>query len=462
MDGGTPIAGAQLRGPLAPEMYDTARPVPGWWQASLAPEAPRPRLEGEAEAEIAIIGGGFAGLNAALALARAGRAVAVLDAGAIGWGASGRNGGIVGLGGHKLSDRALDRRHGREERRRLEAAQAEAVRWVRRFCEAEGLGHLLSGAGEVLWAHSPSVARGLAAMAKAPPEGTEVAPVAPSGRDDIARHGGVRVSPGFGIHPLGYVRALARAAERAGARICESSAVTGWTREGARHRLHTAFGTLRAEQVLIATNGFTPDGLTPRLEGRAVPVISNIAVTRPLGEEERAHHPWLDDDPACCTRNMLSYFRLVRPPTEPEAAPRLLLGIRGDLTGADANEPEMRERVAARIGADLPGLRGVEIDHFWRGPVCATFRFAPSVGWLDRERRVAVALGWHGSGVAMGSYGGRLAAELIASGTDGHIPAAMRGPSPRVPFPGLRPAYVGLMTAWYALHDRLTGARPGP
>ncbi|MEL7173596.1 MAG: hypothetical protein AAFN05_11630, partial [Pseudomonadota bacterium] len=110
---------------------------------------------------------------------------------------------------------------------------------------------------------------------------------------------------------------------------------------------------------------------------------------------------------------------------------------------------------AKRIATELPGFAEAEITHFWRGPIAATMRLTPAVGWLDRERRVALALGWHGSGIALASYGGRLAAEVLATGSDEKVPLVMRGRPPRLPLPGLVPLYVGAMIGLYHAIDAL-------
>ena len=435
-----------MQGPLDARIYDTGRPVGSWWEASAPPPAPRVALDGAAATEVAIVGGGYAGLSAALRLGERGVAATVLEAGEVGWGASGRNGGIVGYGGTKLSDAALVRRYGRKEAARADRLQTEGLRWLRAFCEAEGLGAHVQGEGELLLAHSRPAARALARLS--PPEGGEVSPVAPSGRRDIGARGGVRIGPSFGVHPLRLGRAMAGAAERAGARVHPRSEVVVWERRGARHRLVTPGGSLTAERVLIATNGFTPERLVPELAGRTVPVISNIAVTRPLTGAERARHPWLGDAPASDTRNLLAYFRML-----PEG--RLLFGMRGDLRGSDAGAARMRRRVAARLAAAFPGWADAEIEHFWRGPICATPRLTPAVGRLAEAPSVHHALGWHGSGINMGTLAGRLIADAIATGDETAIPAPWRGLPPRLPLPGLRPAYVGAAMAGYRVLDRL-------
>ncbi len=436
-----------MDGPLDAANYDTARPQPSWWEASAGPAPERAPLGADTAADVAVLGGGVTGLSAARALAGRGLDVAVLDAGAIGWGSSGRAGGIVGFGGTKLARATLERRFGTGEVARAETLLAAHIRALRGLCLEAGLAEEVQGDGELLLAHSD---RALAALRAEPaPAGAEAEPVAPSGRADIARFGGVLLRPGFGIHPLRLTRALADAAEAAGARLHPRSEVTLWERAGNGHRLVTAGGALRAPRVLLATNAFAPERLHPAFAARAVPVISNIAVTRPLTETERARHPWLGAEPAADTRALLSYFRLL-----PEG--RLLYGMRGDRRGSEAGADRMRARLAQRIAEALPGFAEAEITHFWRGPVCATMSFRPAMGCLPDEPTVAHAFGWHGSGIAMGTLAGRLIAEVIAGGPEDAIPAPWRGLPPRVPLPGLRPLYVGAMMAAYAVGDRFS------
>lgn len=425
-------------------MYDTGRWPDSWWRASAADwQGPAP-LGGPHKAEVAIIGAGYAGLSCAIRLAELGRHVVVLDAGEIGWGASGRNGGIVGLESHKLSHRALVRRCGAAEVARYHASQVEGAARLRAFCADANVP--VQGEGEVILAHSAAAFRAL--MAETPPHGVTFEPIAPANTGDMARWGGIRIRPGFGVHPLRLVRALAARAADLGVTVHPCSKVTQWRPGGPPHLLKTAHGTVTAETVVIATNGFTPDGLHPGMDGRAVPVISNIAVTRPLTAEERARHAWLGDDPVADTRNLLVYLRML-----PEG--RLLLGMRGDLTGADINARTMRAAVSNRIADQFPGWRGIEITHFWRGPICATASYTPSVGPMQGHAGVFHAFGWHGSGVNGAQVGGRLLAEVIAGAPHDHIPAPYRGRAPALPLPALRPAYVGAALLQQRLADAL-------
>ena len=305
-----------MKGPLSTDIYDTSRWPESWWRASAPEWAGPPALEGEVRAEVAVIGGGYAGLASATRLAELDIEAVVLDAAPIGWGASGRNGGIVGLTSHKLSDAALLRRCGEVEVRRYAAAQLEGLHRLRAFCEEAGVP--VQGEGEVILAHSPRAFRAL--REEAPEDGIAHDLIEPGNIGDMARFGGIRIRPGFGVHPLRLVRALADRAVSLGVQVHPRSEVLRWSREGQSHRLETAQGSVVAQKVVIATNGFTPDGLHPGMNGRAVPVISNIAVTRPLSAEERARHAWLADDPVADTRNLLVYLRML-----PEG--RLLFGI---------------------------------------------------------------------------------------------------------------------------------------
>ncbi len=130
--------------------------------------------------------------------------------------------------------------------------------------------------------------------------------------------------------------------------------------------------------------------------------------------------------------------------------------MRGDIRGTAAGAAGMRRAVAARIARQFPDLAGVELTHFWRGPICATASMTPSVGLLHDDPGIGHAFGWHGSGINGAQTGGRLLAEVLAGAPQSHIPAPCRGLAPRLPFPGLRPQYVGIMLGLYGVKDALS------
>jgi glycine/D-amino acid oxidase-like deaminating enzyme len=436
-----------MKGPLDPLIYDTTQPADSWWRASAPPWNHPAPLATDISTETAIIGGGYAGLACAIRLAELGIASAVLEAGEIGWGASGRNGGIVGIRSDKLSDNAMIRRYGEAEFARYVGAAVEGNHRLRAFCMEAGLADAVQGDGELYLAHSARTAISMERETSA--HGVQIEHLPPENTQGIRRHGGIVIRPGFGINPLRLVRALADHAQALGVRVLPRSEVTLWQRDGPRHRLVTAGGTVTAQRVVVAANGFTPDGLDRRFDGRAIPVISNIGVTRVLTGEEKASLAWLGEQPAADSRNLLSYFRLL-------PGGRFLLGMRGDIRGTAAGAAGMRRAVAARIARQFPGLAGAELTHFWRGPICATASMTPSVGLLRGDPGIGHAFGWHGSGINGAQVGGRLLAEVLAGKPQSHIPAPYRGLAPRLPLPGLRPWYVGAMQGLYGVRDALS------
>lgn len=434
--------------------YDRDRPLDTWWAASAGPApAPRP-LRGDARVEIAIIGGGYTGLSCAYHLAREhGIEALVLEAGPIGWGASGRNGGFCGLGGTRLGYGAMAERFGLEETRRYFALQKAGVALVRGLAEAEGLDIEPAGEGEHVVAHKPGRLAALSGKALLV-ERLFGERWAVWRREELAErlldapeaHGCLVIPHYFGLHPLRYARGLAGAAEAAGARVHAGSPVTGWEREGRYHRLRSPGGTVMAERVLVATNGYTPEAIVAALAGRTLPALSSILVTRPLTPAEQAAHGWTRPALLADTRNLLFYIRLLRDG-------RLLFGARG---GTDASPAAFARRQAwmrRRLATKFPAWAGVEIEHAWWGLVCLARDLHPHLAWLDQDRRTLTALAYHGSGVAFSTMLGRAAAALLAGKEpDPPVPAFLRRPPPRFPLPrarlwALRAAYLGYQMA---------------
>lgn len=447
-----------MRALYHPSIYDTAAPVPSYWQESAGPwdDTRCAPLDGDAEAEIAIIGAGYTGLSAAYHLARDhGVAACVLEAGPIGFGASGRNGGFCCLGSAKLSYGRMVARFGQEETGRFIRAQVEAVELVRALGCEQAIVFDAQGEGTITVAHRPS------RMAELE---TEAAALARHGggatalwsRDELRARGyasaeafgALHQSVGFGLHPLKYVRGLADAALRRGARIHAFTPVSGWQIEAARHVLLTPRGRVRARRVIIATNGFTRDSLHPALAGTLLPALSNILVTRPLSAAEIAAQGYSTETPVSDTRHLLFYVRLL-----PDR--RFLFGARGGIDASPQAQARQRAWMERRLGDLYPAWKGVETTHFWRGFVCLSAALTPHVAPLEAARGVFCALAYHGSGVAMASWAGRAVGALSveAPGARAAIPAVIAQPPRRFPLPALRLAWLRLAYAGFRLRD---------
>lgn len=438
-------------------LYDPA-PVPSWWEASAPPpQAGFGPLQGDREAEVAIVGGGFTGLSCALHLAKEhGIQATVLDAGHIGWGASGRNGGFVCWPAMKMGLSDLVSRWGEEEARQFLLSQIEAVELVDALGRDEAIDYDRQGEGFYSVAHRPEAfaheqetGEALRRLVGADTKLLSKEAFAEVGHRGTEQFGALLLKPGFGLHPLKFLSGLAAAAARRGATLHGHSAVTEIRKEGDRHLLITPQGTLRARRLVLATNGFLKEGLHPGLDARVLPALSNVVVTRPLTEAERAAENFVAEEPISNTRHLLFYYRLL-----PDK--RLLFGARGDTSGDPAVAAKMRVWLERRLGEVWPAFAGAETTHFWRGLVSLTRRLTPAVGRLPEDGSVFFAYGCHGNGVNTMPWAGRAIAKLIrgANRDEDVIPTVARGPAPRFPFPALRRWALKGAYLYYQLKDR--------
>ncbi|MDP2124066.1 MAG: FAD-binding oxidoreductase [Parvibaculum sp.] len=441
-----------------PGMYDPARDVGCFWddEAPPLPHGIDLGPVGDDTCDVAIIGGGYTGLSCALHLARDFNIdVRLLEAGPLGWGASGRNGGFCTWPPSGLGPDELIARYGEAETKRFIASQVEAVDLVRTLARDENIDLQPQGDGTLHVAHHPAMFAALESerdllngMFGIPARLMSRAEVAETEYDSTEQFGALINPVGFGLQPLRFARGLAAAAARAGAKLHGSSPVLHREKVDGWHLLATPSGTLRARRIVIATNGFTRDDVHPGLARRLMPVMSNIVVTRPLTEAELAAQNWRTERPCANTRRLLFYYRML-------PGNRFLFGARGDLTGRPEDGAKMRRFMERRLGEVFPGWRHVETTHNWRGFVCMTRRLTPSIGRMDDDGSIWFALAYHGDGVSAAPWSGRLLAQLIGGKADlSDIPAPMRGAPPPIPVPALRRWYLRGALGYYRLQDK--------
>ena len=440
-----PNCGRRQPGIGSPAMKADSSRLATWYEASAQPAPARPALAGELDCDVAILGGGYAGLMAALTLAERGYAVAVAEAGRIGSGASGRNGGQI-VTGFNPSMATLAGLTGAADARALWELAEEAKRLIAETIARHAISCSLTQG--YLWvAPNRRGQAALAALARqwsgdygyqplreiAQPELGELvgSPLYLAGlQDGGAGH----------LHPLDYVRGLAAAAERAGALLFESTPVLA-VETGATPALVTAKGRIRA-RFLIATAGAATGRLVPAA-GRTVASIGTyIIATEPL-PRDRLRGVLRDDIAVCDTNFALSYYRRT-----PDG--RLLFGARASITGRDS--PRLKGQVRAAMLHVFPQLADVRIDYFWGGEVDVTRNRLPHLGRIGSVGYFAQ--GFSGQGVALAGMAGRLIAEAIAGQAERFDVFARIPHQDFPPEPLLIPTMI-LARFWYQLRDRL-------
>ena len=331
------------------------------WTATATPPSAYPRLEGEERADVCIIGGGFTGLSAALHLAEGGASVVVLEAGVVGSGASGRNGGQV-IPGLKHDPGELESEFGAERGARLTELVGGAADFVFGLVRRHRIECDARQDGWIKACHSESALR--AASHTAGDWGRRGAAVEAIDRVRIAELtgtdayiGGFVDHRGGVVQPLSYTRGLARAAQQAGVRIHEGSVAGTPQRGGGQWIVSSATGSVRADKVIIGTNGYTDlagaQGPWPKLARTVIPVYSYIAATRPLSDDlRRAILP--KGQAVSDSRRLLRYFRL-------DAAGRMVMGGRGR-TRESADRSDYANIIASAVEL-YPQLGGCDWEY---------------------------------------------------------------------------------------------------
>lgn len=438
-----------------PDSLHFERPVESYWEASADPfDLELPPLTKATTCDVAIIGGGFTGLSAAIELAQQGVDVCLLEAGHIAWGASGRNGGFACHGSYTLPLQKMTRRYGLDATKHFYKTMLESIDRVEENCAAFKIDAWRHGHGEVRLAHLPNRMDGfreeqiyLRDTFGDETELIERAELREHGIDGPHFHGALKTKYGFGIHPLNYARGLARAAHKLGTKLHPYSRVIRWEEREGIHYLYTDQTHVAAKRVLVATNGYTPENISPHIRGSILPAMSSIIVTRPLTEDERHEQGWTSPIIAHDNRHLVHYFRLL--PNN-----RFLFGGRGGTNSSNNSLTGIQQKLTTTFQKLFPVWAAADITHFWRGFVCLAYDGVPYVGPLGDNKTVWTALAYHGNGVAMASWSGRAVARMMTGkASQKEIPAVLTRRLAKFPLPMFRPLYLKGAYVWFGWQD---------
>ncbi len=416
---------------------------PSWYAETAVGAVERPMLRGAATADVCVIGGGYAGLSAALHLRARGYDVVLLEAQRIGWGASGRNGGQVGSG-QRRDQGYLEEVAGRDRARLLWDLAEEAKALLRDLIARHAI-DCDYRPGVIHAVYTPREVAESRAYAEKLARDYDYADCVPLDRAGIARtlgseaFAGGDLDMGAGhLHPLNYALGLARAAEAAGARLFERSRVVSLAPGVAR----TAEGEVRAKHLLLCCDGYLGD-LAPRVAARVMPINNFIVATEPLGPD-RAAGLIPERVAAADSRFVVNYWRL-------SGDGRMLFG--GGESYGYRFPRDIAGLVRPRMLALYPDLADLRVTHAWGGTLGITMTRMPAFQRLGPG--IYSAAGYSGHGVALATLAGKLMAEAVAGDAE-RFDIFADLPSP--PFPGgpaLRWPLLVLAMSWYALRDRL-------
>ena len=401
-------------------MLDAASSPQGLWAVTGTPAAPLVHAENDVATEVAIVGGGFCGMSAALHLAERGVDATVIEAEAPGWGASGRNGGQV-IAGVKLDPCEMVAAFGSERGQalhRFAAGTAELVfALIERFqirCEPHRGGWIQAG-------RSRAVLAGIAARAAdLQRQGEDVEHIDAARMAELTGtrfYGGGMLDRRSGsIQPLSFARGLAAAAVASGARVLPGVRIRRLRRHGAGWLLENSGPEIRARTVLLATNAYLGD-LYPPLRKAMIPVESIQVATDPL-EQDRDRQVLPSRLPVSDLVDLGVYFRR-------DDAGRFIIGGAGGLGGPT---PDWLFRaLAGRARALYPSLRPTDFTARWGGKLALTRDHLPRL--VTPEVGLHAAYGCNGRGVALMTMLGKLAAMRIAGEESRGLPIAELPPA---------------------------------
>lgn len=403
------------------------KPTPYWWDGcALADNTHQVKLP--EQADVVVVGSGYTGLHAAIETARAGLSTVVLDAQALGFGCSTRNGGQISTS-VKGDYPTLCKHYGEELGYEILMMGQSSLNFIDSFVHEEKIECDFQIDGRFHGAHSAREFRKLSHHIDTPNPAFDDGAYMVSRSEQRTElgtdvyYGGVVYPHYASIDPARYHNGCLLRAGEAGAIVKGHCAVNNIASDTSRFAVKTECGVISAREVVIATNGYTGN-LTPWLRRRVIPIGSYIIATDKIAPE-------LMDSLFPTNRVLTDSRRLVyyyRPSPDRK---RVLFGGRVSLFESDPVKSGVK--LHAELVRLFPPLKTVKVSHSWVGTVAYTFDIMAHSGV---DKGLHYAMGYCGSGVGMASYLGHCMGRKIAGTCDPHIPMS------RIEFP-TRPLYTG-------------------
>jgi glycine/D-amino acid oxidase-like deaminating enzyme len=424
--------------PLLDTFPGQNEPYPNSYWANISGEAPvaNGQTLPQTDVDVVIIGAGYTGLSCALHLARDhGIKAHILEANQTAWGCSGRNAGFILKSSGRKTYSEMQSQWGEQVMRGIYDEMNEGVALVKSFI-AEGIDCDEQPPGYLKVAHKPSMMKTLIAQAELQQQrfGYDVqilsqAEVREQYMDDHNAFGAIRYQDGFGLNPLKLAWGYQRLAQQSGVTVHTGTPVIQWHHQRNKQQLVTPKGVINAQKVVIATNGYTPKGFHQLIDGRTLPVLSQIIVTKPLTEQQIAKANIRTNNVVMDTRALKYYYRKL-----PDN--RLLFGGRGAITGKEAENPYYAKRLLKVLKTSFPMLTDLAIDYAWSGWICVSLDDMPHI-YQNKEQSIFYAMGYCGSGVSFSVQAGKRLAQKVAEQSVPHLPLYQQH-LPKFPFAPLR------------------------
>ena len=439
------------------DIYNFEIPVKSYWEDISNDNLDFEKLTKDINSEIVVIGAGYTGLLCAINLIENYNLdVILVEAGKVGWGASSRNAGFNSLPPSKMSFKKMQSIYGKDETKKFFKNSVEGSNYTRDIINEYNIDCDITGNSNYVVAHHPNKFLQIKEQAEVYKSefGIDTKIYSKEEFNEIG-HGGTEqfgafsYKPGFAINPLKFVNGIVRHAISKKLTIFQHTKVDKINKDSGFYILRTKEGSIRTKKIIIATNGFYQEGLIPQMNGRILPVISNVIVTRKLTYSEINVHNFKTFCPIVNTKNLLYYYRKL-----PDN--RILFGTRGDLNGSNQSNLEMSKKMEKFLKDIFPNWSNLTIDYNWRGLIALSQKLTPSIGKIDNEE-IYYGFGYNGVGVSTAPWAGKQLSKLVFSSNskDLNISKIYKGLPKKFIFPQLRTFYFRLTVWFYAIKDKL-------